>query len=44
MPIFDAKSMTLDLLTDPFTMDKANIAEGYDKFTGDVDGTYMANI
>jgi hypothetical protein len=37
VPIFDAKSMILDLLTNPFTMDKENIAEGYAMFTGDVD-------
>jgi hypothetical protein len=43
VPILDAKSMILDLLTNPFTMDKANIAEGYYMFTGDVDETYMAN-
>ncbi len=43
VPIFDVKSMVLDLLTNPFTMDKANIAEGYDMFTGDVDETHMAN-
>ncbi len=43
VPIFDAKSMILDLLTNPFNMDKANIAEGYDVFTGDVDKTHMAN-
>jgi hypothetical protein len=43
VPIFDAKSMILDLLTNPFTMDKSIIAEGYDIFTGDVDETYMAN-
>ncbi len=43
VPIFDAKSMILDLLTNPFTMDKANIAEGYDMSTGDVDKTHMAN-
>jgi hypothetical protein len=35
--------MILDLLTNPFTMGKANIAEGYDVFTGDVDKTHMAN-
>jgi hypothetical protein len=43
VPIFDAKSMILDLLTNPFTMDKTNIAEGYDMLTGDVDETHMAN-
>ncbi len=43
VPIFDAKSMILDLLTNPFTMDKEKIAEGYDMFTGDVDKTHMAN-
>ncbi len=43
VPIFDAKSMILNLLTNPFSMDKANIAEGYDVFTCYVDGTHMAN-
>jgi hypothetical protein len=37
------ESMISDLLTNPFNMDKTNIAEGYDVFTGDVDETHMAN-
>jgi hypothetical protein len=28
VPVFDAKSMILDLLTNKITMDKSNIAEG----------------
>jgi hypothetical protein len=43
VPIFDAKSMMLDLLNNPFTMDKTNIAEGYDVFSGDVNETHTAN-
>jgi hypothetical protein len=37
VPVFDAKSMILDLLTNKITMDNANIAEGYNVFTGHVD-------
>ena len=43
VPVFDAKSMILDLLTNKITMDKANIAEGYNVFTGDVDDGHTAN-
>jgi hypothetical protein len=43
VPIFNVKPMILDLLTNPFTMDKTNKAEGYDMFTGDVDEIHMAN-
>jgi hypothetical protein len=41
--VFDAKSMILDLLTNKITMDKANIAEGYNVFTGKVDDGHTAN-
>ena len=37
VPVFDAKQMILDLLTDQNLMNKSNIAEGYDIFSGDVD-------
>ena len=37
VPVFDAKSMILDLLTDQNLMINANIAEGYNIFSGDVD-------
>ena len=37
VPVFDVKSMILDLLTDQNLMINANIAEGYDLFSGDVD-------
>jgi hypothetical protein len=43
VPVFDAKSMILDLLTSKITMDKSNIAEGYNVFTGDVDDKHTAN-
>jgi hypothetical protein len=43
VPVFDAKSMILDLLTNKITMDKANIAEGYNVFTGNVDDRHTAN-
>ncbi len=42
VPVFDAKPILLDLLTNPFTMDKANMAEGYDMLTSDVEETHMA--
>jgi len=43
VPIFDAKAMILDLLTNPNTMNNNNIAEGYDVFTGDVDPRNISN-
>jgi hypothetical protein len=43
VPVFDAKSMILDLLTDQNLMINANIAEGYDVFSGDVDLNNPAN-
>ncbi len=43
VPVFDAKSMILDLLTNKITMDKSNIAEGYNVFTGNVDDGHTAN-
>ncbi len=43
VPVLDAKSMILNLLTNKITMDKANITEGYNVFTGDVDDGHTAN-
>ncbi len=43
VPVIDAKSMILDLLTNKITMDKSNIAEGYNVFTGDVDDGHTPN-
>ncbi len=43
VPVFDAKSMILDLLTNKITMDKANIAEVHNVFTGNVDDGHTAN-
>jgi hypothetical protein len=37
VPVFDAKSMILDLVTNPDTMNENNFAPGYNIFTGDVD-------
>ena len=39
VPVFDAKLMILDLITNPGTMNKTNIAAGYDVLTGNVDET-----
>ena len=43
VPVFDAKSMILDLITNPGTMNETNIAAGYDIFTGNVDETLPEN-
>ena len=43
VPVFDAQSMILDLVTNPFTMNASNIAAGYDVFTGDVDDSFPDN-
>jgi hypothetical protein len=43
VPVFDAKSMILDLVTNPLTMNDSNIAAGYDVFTGNVDGSFPDN-
>ena len=43
VPVFDAKAMILDLLTNPELMNTTNIAEGYNVFTGDVDENNIAN-
>ena len=43
VPVFDAKSMILDSLTDPNLMNNSNFAEGYDIFSGDVDPNNQSN-
>ncbi len=43
VPVFDAKAMILDLLSNENLMNKPNIAEGYDVFSGDVDPTNQSN-
>jgi hypothetical protein len=43
VPIFDAKDMILDLLTNPMCMQKNNLADGYDIFTGLVNEQLPAN-
>jgi hypothetical protein len=43
VPVFDAKSMILDLLTNKITMHKTSIAEGYNVFTGNIDDGHTAN-
>ena len=40
---FDAKAMILDLLTNENLMNNANIAEGYNVFSGDVDPNNQSN-
>jgi hypothetical protein len=42
-PVFDAKAMIMDLLTNPVLMRKENFAEGYDIFAGDVESNHLAN-
>ena len=43
VPVFDAKSMILDILTNPICMQESNFAPGYDVFTGDVDENHDEN-
>ena len=43
VPVFNAKHMILDLLTDKNLMNKSNFAEGYDIFSGDVDPNHESN-
>ena len=43
VPVFDAKSMILNLITNPGTMNETNIAAGYDVFTRNVDKTLPEN-
>ena len=37
VPVFDAKYMIMDLLTNPHLMKECNFAEGYDLYTGNID-------
>ena len=43
VPVFDAKAMILDLLSNKNLMNKSNRAEGYNVFSGDVDPTNQSN-
>ena len=43
VPVFDARAMIMDILTNPDQMRKENIAEGYDIFTGDIDENHPSN-
>jgi hypothetical protein len=43
VPVFDAKAMILDLVTNPLTMNDSNIAAGYDVLTGNVDDSFPDN-
>ena len=43
VPVFDAKAMILDLLTNPSLMKTKNFAKGYDVLTGNVDDNVMSN-
>ena len=43
VPVFDAKAMIMDLLTNEYLMNECNIAEGYDLFTENVDPNVTSN-
>jgi hypothetical protein len=43
VPVFDAKAMILDLLTNPSLMKTNNLAKCYDVLTGNVDDNVMSN-
>jgi len=43
VPVFNAKYMILDLVTNPLTMNDSNIAAGYDVYTGNVDQSFPDN-
>ena len=43
VPVFNAKSMILDLLLNEGTMNERHIAKGYDVFTGNVDDSIPEN-
>ena len=43
VPVFDAKAMIMDLLSNPTVMQKSNFADGYDVLTGAVDENHPAN-
>jgi hypothetical protein len=43
VPVFDAKSLILDLLSNPTAMQQSNFADGYNVLTGAVDANHPAN-
>ena len=43
VPVFDIKSMIINLLNDQTLMNKKNLAEGYNIFTGDIDNNHLSN-
>jgi hypothetical protein len=43
VPVFDAKSMIMDILTNDSCMQPQNIATGYDLFSGDVNNLHPDN-
>jgi len=43
VPVFDAKSMIMDLQSNPIVMQQSNFADGYDVLTGAVDENHPAN-
>ncbi len=43
VPLFDAKSMILDVLTNPICIQETNFAPRYNVFTGDVDENHDEN-
>ena len=43
VPVFDARAMIADILTNSELMKKVNIAKGYDIFTGNVDENHSEN-
>ncbi len=43
VPVFDIKSMIINLLNDQTLMNKQNLAEGYNIFTGDIDNYHPFN-
>jgi hypothetical protein len=43
VPVFDAKSMIIDLISSHNLMKECNIAEGYDLYTGNVDINHPSN-
>jgi hypothetical protein len=43
VPVFDIESMIINLLNDQTLMNKNNLAEGYNIFTGDIDNNHPFN-
>jgi len=43
VPVFDARAMIMDILTNTELMNQENIADGYNIFTGDVDENHKSN-